>query len=530
MRDRALWGNVGLGAVLVGIAAWLWMLHVGGTPWTWPDASRIGMAVGVIALWLGLTWALARARRPRVAVDVPSHTGTGTLLIACASQTGFADQLAQQTELSLVQAGMRVQRAELGSLTDADLRNAGRVLFVVSTTGEGDAPDSAARFSDQTMRAPRDLHGVTYGVLALGDRDYEDFCGFGRRLHHWLVQSGAQPLFDPVEVNNGDDGALRHWQHHLSVLSGAVDLPDWQRPAYQTWTLRERQHLNPDSLGEACYHLVLEPREAITWQAGDIAEVEPRHSATSVQAWLDRAGVDGALMADGESLRSRMSRSYLPTLPLTSGDTATLLASLKNLPHREYSIASLPADGAVHLLVRQMWRDDGQLGLGSGWLTSGAQPGDEVALRIRANPQFHAPAGDVPMILIGNGTGLAGLRALLRQRESTGHHRNWLVFGERQAARDFFHREDIERWQREGHLQRLDLAWSRDPGNGRYVQQCLRDAADEVRHWVDQGAALFVCGSLAGMAPGVDAALRDILGESAVEQLRIDGRYRRDVY
>lgn len=528
MVERATLGNLGLGILLAALAGWLWHLHVDGASWVAPEASRVWTSIAVMSAWLGLTGLIWHVRHRRAASA--SDARADALLIAYASQTGFADALARQTAQSLEQAGVAARCVELGRLSEADLREAGRVLFVVSTTGEGDAPDSAARFAQQVMPSPCELHGVRYGLLALGDRDYDDFCGFGHRLHHWLVQSGAQPLFDPVDVDNGDDGALRHWQHHLGVLSGAAELPDWQRPAYQRWTLRERRLLNAGSLGGPCYHLALVPPESTTWQAGDIAEIEPRHGLATVQQWLGDAGLDGARRVGDESLAERLARSHLPSLPLVSMDLDALVASLQDLPHREYSLASLPSDGEAHLLVRQMRRGDGELGLGSGWLTRDAVVGESVAMRIRSNPNFHAPTRDVPMILIGNGTGLAGLRALLKAREARGHRRNWLVFGERQAGCDFFHGDDIQRWQREGLVQRLDLAWSRDANDGRYVQQCLRDAADELRRWVDDGAAIYVCGSLAGMAPGVDAVLREVLGEGTVEQLRLDGRYRRDVY
>ena len=58
----------------------------------------------------------------------------------------------------------------------------------------------------------------------------------------------------------------------------------------------------------------------------------------------------------------------------------------------------------------------------------------------------------------------------------------------------------------------------------------MRTEADTVRDWIDRGATIMVCGSLKGMAPGVDAALRDILGEERLLDLRETGRYRRDVY
>lgn len=76
----------------------------------------------------------------------------------------------------------------------------------------------------------------------------------------------------------------------------------------------------------------------------------------------------------------------------------------------------------------------------------------------------------------------------------------------------------------------MDLAFSRDQADKVYVQDLLRLQADRLRRWLDDGAALYVCGSLQGMAAGVDAALRELLGGEAVQALMEQGRYRRDVY
>ena len=134
------------------------------------------------------------------------------------------------------------------------------------------------------------------------------------------------------------------------------------------------------------------------------------------------------------------------------------------------------------------------------------------------------------MILIGNGTGLAGLRAHLKARAAVGAHRNWLLFGERNAAADRLHADELDAWQTTGVLERLDLVFSRDGHPQRYVQDALHAHAGTLRAWVDEGAALYVCGSLEGMAPGVDAALNEILGQSRMTALADAGRYRRDVY
>ncbi|MDZ5650695.1 sulfite reductase flavoprotein subunit alpha [Nitrospirillum sp. BR 11828] len=439
------------------------------------------------------------ARVARTGMQVGALDGTAgplafaaadtTLTIAYASQTGTAEQLAWHTAGVLRDGGRTPQVLPLAKLDLTALR--GRLLVVASTYGEGEPPDDARAFARKRMAAPADLAGVDFAVLALGDRQYETFCGFGRAVDRWLGESGATRLFAPVLVDDTDADALRQWQEQLRGI-GASMAPDWTPEAYGRWRLAERRLLNPGSPGGPAYHLSLEPLDhpMPVWAAGDIAQILP------------------------------------------GNDTGA--------HHRDYSIASLPAEGRVELLVRQQTRPDGTLGLGSGWLTAGAALGGEVRMRLRANPGFHAPAGPVPhsaphsaphptpMILIGAGTGLAGLRGHLKHRRALGLGDAWLLFGERHAATDAWHAEEIAAWQADGTLARVDLVYSRD-GQG-YVQDRLAAQGDTVRAWVDRGAAIYVCGSLEGMAPGVDRALEAILGRDRLDALGAEGRYRRDVY
>jgi sulfite reductase (NADPH) flavoprotein alpha-component len=417
------------------------------------------------------------------------------------------------------------------------LRDTTRALFIVSTYGEGDPPDGAALFAQRMLQQSLDLHTLQFGLLALGDSSYPHYCGFGRALGHWLRAQGAAALFDPVEVDNGDDGALRHWQHHLGLLGGRADLADWRALRYQRWQLAERRCLNPGSAGAPAFFIALEPLEGqADWQAGDIAEIGPRQAALPVQVQLAQCGFDGSALVeiDGEPLplRDALARSLPPVTGIGDAQAPSpqaLAEQLTPLPHREYSIASLPDCGRVELLVRQMRHPDGSLGLGSGYLTETAAIGDEIALRLRSNSNFHPQPDQRPLILIGNGTGIAGLRAHLLACAGSGRHGNWLLFGERNVEHDFFFAEEIESWQETGVISRLDLAFSRDT-DGAYVQQRLREASEALRHWVDNGAAIYVCGSLQGMAPAVHAVLIEVLGEARVEELIEDGRYRRDVY
>ncbi|MGK5056786.1 sulfite reductase subunit alpha [Janthinobacterium sp. LB2P49] len=448
------------------------------------DTTRLALLAALSLSYAGVClapWLRARAKR-RASAAKAALADSPAWLVAYASQTGNAEELATQTAHSLQLAGIPVRLCALAEVTAIDLQQAERALFVVSTYGEGDAPDNAAAFMGRLMTGELVLPQLHYAVLALGDRSYGQFCGFGRALDAWLATQGASRLFERIEVDRSASAAIEQWFQHLSHLAGTSDAPDWSAPAFGDWHLTQRQLLNPGSAGGAIYHVELAPVAGSLpdWQSGDLVQV--------------------TAPAD-------------PSQP------------------REYSIASIPHDGGVHLLVRQHAHPDGSLGLASGWLTAQAAVGDVVQLRLRQHRRFRLEDNaQRPLILIGNGSGIAGLRGHLKSRVLAGQRRNWLIFGERNLAHDFHYREEIERWHASGDLPRLDLAFSRDQAERMYVQDRLRGNADEVKLWLQQGAAIYVCGSLAGMAGGVDQALQEMLGRPALDALAAEGRYRRDVY
>jgi sulfite reductase (NADPH) flavoprotein alpha-component len=477
----------------------------------------------------------AQVTNPPRIVDVGA--AVDELLIGFASQTGFAERLAWQTASSLQAVGMPVTVQPLNRLTQDHFKQFRRALFVVSTFGDGEPPDSARSFVRKLMKQHTQLDGLRFGLLVLGDRQYNTFCGFGKALDHWLRGQGAQPLFEPIEVDNGDAGSIANWRRHLGSLSGASNAQSWTEPEYGRWRLSARRLLNPRSQGGPTFHLELEPIYPlpVDWKSGDLVEVVPRHSRTRVAQFLNDTGLDGRILVQhadrAQPLAEVLARSVLssPGIKLETNSIQNFVDELTTLPHREYSISSLPEDDAVHLLIRQVRLNDG-FGLGSGWLTEHAAIGAEIELRIRTNNSFHLPDDDRPLILIGNGTGLASLRSHLKARARAAHRRNWLIFGERNAACDFYYREEIESWQTQGLLTQVDMAFSRDQAERGYVQDRVRQAKNEVRNWISEGAAIYVCGSVDGMAPGVDETLVDILGKEEVERLVDEGRYRRDVY
>ncbi|WP_394561552.1 PepSY domain-containing protein [Aquipseudomonas alcaligenes] len=499
------------------------------------------LASAAMPLFFITGWLLYLDRRRKKKAVQAARLSAGAVgegepwLIGFASQSGFAEQLAWQTAGQLQAAGLPVRVEPLARLNEDNLGEAKRALFVVSTFGDGEAPDSARGFERKLLGGSLALEQLSYAVLALGDRQYQHFCGFARRLNDWLGRQGARSLFDAVEVDGDDRLALQHWQQQLGALTGAAPLAFSETP-WSAWTLSRRTQLNPGSQGDPTYLIGLQPPAGQSWLAGDILEILPRHPRARVDTWLAQHHLDGAqpveLAGRQLSLAEALCERLLPDsfAHLVGLHAQALVEALAPLGSREYSIASLASDGVLELIVRQERRSDGELGLGSGWLTEYLRVGAALQARLRSNGSFHLPKDERPLILIGNGTGLAGLRALLRARRVAGLTRNWLLFGERNRAHDYYCGAELDAALASGELQRLDLAFSRDQQEKVYVQDLLRQQAEELRRWLDDGAALYVCGSLEGMAGGVDAVLHDLLGADAVQTLVEEGRYRRDVY
>ena len=521
----------------------IYALHVG-SYWGLPGRILVTIASLSMPLFFITGWLLYLDRRRKKLQIKQARQGLSTAhsdaspwLIGFASQSGLAEQLAWQSAGQLQAAGFAVRVQPLAALSEQDLQQASHALFVVSTFGDGEAPDSARGFERKVLNQPLALSSLKYSLLALGDRQYPHFCGFATRVQQWLNERGAQSLFTPVQVDSGDPEALQHWQQQLGQLTGTAPAANWQAPGYNNWTLEQRQLLNPGSSGSGVYLLGLKaPHASDSWQAGDLVEVMPRQSPAAIEHFLQGLGLsaDTRVQLDGlqETLAQALGGRQLPDNRghLVGMHAQALVDALIPLHMREYSIASIPEDGLLQLIVRQERHADGSLGLGSGWLTEHANVGSAISLRVRRNSGFHLPAEPCPLILLGNGTGLAGLRSLLKARIAKGQQRNWLFFGERNAAHDFHCREELQGWLASGDLARLDLAFSRDQAQKIYVQDRLRESADEIRRWLADGAAIYICGSLQGMAAGVDQALTDLLGEPALQALIEQGRYRRDVY
>lgn len=228
-------------------------------------------------------------------------------------------------------------------------------------------------------------------------------------------------------------------------------------------------------------------------------------------------------------------------------EPADLVAMLPRLTPRLYSISSSPAAhaGQLHATVavvryRSHNRDRG--GVCSTLFADRTALSDRLPIYIQPNKKFRLPSNpDAPIIMIGPGTGIAPFRGFLHERRALGHKgKNWLFFGERSSATDFLYRSELEAMHADGHLTRLDTAFSRDQERKVYVQDRMLEHAGTFWNWLCDGATVYVCGDATRMAKDVHSALCAIAekqggmqpeqAQEYIASLKEQHRYHRDVY
>lgn len=237
----------------------------------------------------------------------------------------------------------------------------------------------------------------------------------------------------------------------------------------------------------------------------------------------------------------------LQKFPGIRPDPEAFIESLDVLQPRVYSISSsLKCNpGRVSLTVDAVRYDvekRTRLGVASTFLASRVSPGDKIRVYVQKAQHFALPADpNVPIIMIGPGTGVAPFRAFLQERIATkAPGRNWLYFGHQRSDYDFFYKDEFVAMRSAGHLNRLTLAWSRDGDEKIYVQHRMRDDGRDLWDWLSHGAHIYVCGDALRMAKDVERALIDVIAEHGkrspedaaryVADLKKNDRYQADVY
>ncbi|QRN41474.1 MAG: assimilatory sulfite reductase (NADPH) flavoprotein subunit [Neisseriaceae bacterium] len=225
----------------------------------------------------------------------------------------------------------------------------------------------------------------------------------------------------------------------------------------------------------------------------------------------------------------------------------TLHNFLRPLTPRFYSIASsqLEVKDKVHLTVGVVrFEREGRIYTGgaSGFLGERLREGDKLKIFVETNHKFRLPNNSsVPIIMIASGTGIAPFRAFMQERKNTNATgQNWLIFGNQKVTDDFLYQVEWQNWYKQGLLNKISLAWSRQRLNKVYVQHKLEQEAETLWRWLQKGAHIYVCGAANTMAKDVEQKLLQIIqdkgylteddAEEYLNELRMTDRYQRDVY
>jgi sulfite reductase (NADPH) flavoprotein alpha-component len=488
------------------------------------------------------------------------------LTIVYATESGNSERLAGDMAKAARKMGFKPTVIDMADLDLAQLAAAKRLVVIAATWGEGDPPARAVRVYNELMSegAPR-LDGVQFGVLALGDTAYADFCAIGKKLDERLQALGGKRVVDRVDCDLDFAEPAAKWiGGALKTLAPediersrviAVDFSTKAAPAAELGPVEaevtEMIDLNSSQSEKETYHVELSFNGAgPAYKPGDSLDVYAENDPAYVDDLLKAAGLsaDDGLRAEliksrdvttlslkavetyaaetdhryvKELLESGAAREWVAGRQLIDliqyfpiAFTADGLRKLtRPLAPRAYSIASSRREVGeeAHLLISAVRYESfgrSRKGVASCHVADRVKKGQRLQVKLRPNRHFALPAPDRDIIMVGPGTGIAPFRAFVQDRRATGANgRSWLFFGDRQFTHDFLYQLEWQDALKDGSLTRMDVAFSRDTPEKVYVQHRLWEKRRDVVDWLDNGAYFYVCGDAKAMAKDVRSAL-----------------------
>jgi sulfite reductase (NADPH) flavoprotein alpha-component len=534
----------------------------------------IGTASVVQRAWLSGFLAGLDAAEGKAALPAAPAADKPKLLVLYATESGNSEALAGKAKQDAAKKGFAARVLDMGDATVDQLKGAGTVLVIAATWGDGEPPQRAAPFYRALMSdAAPCLEGVKFGVLALGDSSYAQFCETGKVLDARFEALGAERAAERIDLDLDYEAGAKTWlsetlERWAPKEAGSVIHVDFQKPlaidavsksAPFAAEINALGKLTSERAEGETFHVEVSlAGSGLSYEPGDALAIVPENDARQVADVLRAVGLEhdaqlasvltarydiatltakhlkdfGALTGDAglaalaedagrrtEFLAGRQLIDLFESFPnKLTGETLTSL--LRPLAPRYYSIASSQkaVGEEAHLTIARVAYESAgraRTGVASSLVADRRRAGDSLNVFVKANPHFRLPKdAAAPIVMIGAGTGVAPYRGFLQEREAagaTGH--SWLVFGFRHFLYDFLYQLEIQNWLKSGVLSRLDVAASRDQPEKRYVQHVLWEQRERLRNQIADGATIYLCGDAKHMARDVDATLMRILAE-----------------
>jgi sulfite reductase (NADPH) flavoprotein alpha-component len=139
-----------------------------------------------------------------------SGESRGAIKIVFSSTSGTSKKAAGKLQQLLEDNRYRPTVLNIGDLDREELKSPqGTTLFLLSTYGNGDSPADGETFLKwvESLKLTNEFQGLEYAILAFGNSDFENHCGFGLRTEKQLKAGGARELLPLTKCDSSSKTA-----------------------------------------------------------------------------------------------------------------------------------------------------------------------------------------------------------------------------------------------------------------------------------------------------------------------------------
>ncbi|MCU0321027.1 MAG: sulfite reductase flavoprotein subunit alpha [Chitinophagaceae bacterium] len=524
-------------------------------------------------------------------IEIKQFDYNNIINIIYATETGNSKKAAGILHSKLRAEGIKARIVAADNYNNKLLEKESHVVIVISTQGEGEPPEQGRQIYNYLHQRKEPLENLNFGIIALGSKSYPLFCQAGIDIEQQLIRLKAHKITHTALCEEDYEPVVDSWvlqlikglnlenekpiKNEVKIISSATEKKDFQA------TLGVNIRLNDRDSNKVVHHLEFDLAEDIPYAPGNAVGFIPENEISTVEEILKitKTNHDELIISKGvtypvtDYLKQKVNITYLTTatikklgdkiksiLPEKRTSLLNLLEEnidLCNLPIQEvceclspitprlYTIASSPQAhiGQIHLTVAlHEFESDGKIILGRASANlQNMELGRSLNFFIHRQKSFQLPADDKNIILIGWGTGIAPFRSFIAERAARqSQGKTWLIFSEENRTSDFYYQTELQNWQAEGVISKMQAAFSKSVSIPKNLKDVILENKEEIMSWVDKGGYIFISGLKIPTGEMVENALVEIVQsvkESTKEDALVylkdlsrDGRFAKELY